>query len=296
MYPFIELDYTNWLEVRADLSTTTYYIQYDYLYIPFVIDTTNKFIYETGVQRYKPASDNVLLSGAKAIKTIQDITYTANNYGTAGNSITIAYVNTISTATGTVTVVDYTMLAGAVLTVNEVRLTEGIDWTAATDNATTATSLASAISSATEATLSTAVAVGAVITITANTAGTLGNFISLNTSDTINLTVSGTSLSGGTGGAGFETVSVTGSAISVNMTGGVSSAAQILKALTLSSAASELVSFVVSGNGGKAQTAVGATSLMSGANAVTTLSDFETNVKSGATQVASIDQAIGIAI
>jgi hypothetical protein len=269
---------------------------YDYQYLPFVIDTTGKIVYRTGVQRFKPASDNVLLSGVKASKAIQDITYTANRYGTSENSITVAYVNTIATATGTATVVDYTKLTGAVLTVNEVRLTEGVDWTTSVDNSTTATSLALAISSATAATFSTASAVSNVITITANTAGTLGNFISLNTSDTINLTVSGNSLSGGTGGAGFETVSVTGLAITVNMTGGVSSAAQILKALTLSSAASELVSFVISGDGGNAQSAVGATNLANGTNAVTTLSDFETNVKSGATLVASIDQAITISI
>src|ERR1019366_3460157 len=52
-------------------------------------------------------------------------------------------------ATGTATVVDYTMLAGAVLTIHGHALTEGVDWFAATSNTNTAVSLAGAITTAT---------------------------------------------------------------------------------------------------------------------------------------------------
>lgn len=413
MYPNIELDYSSWLEVRADLSTVTYYIEYGYEYIPFVIDTTNRIVYRTGVQRYAPASSNVLLAGTKSSKTIQDIFYQANSYGATaargsatvsgfgslagatltvngvvltegmewtaavsndatatslanaittatattlatgsangavvtitantagaagnsislassdgthlpvsgvfltggadgvnGDSITIQYVDTSAAATGTATVVDYTKLSDVVFTINGVKLTEGIDWTAATNNNTTAASLASAISTATASTLCTASAVATnVVTITANTAGVPGNYISLNTSDTVDLTLSGSHLTGGEGGAGFEYVVVTGPAIVVHITSGVSTAQQVVTAvvgwnaynslISNSAASAALVSAIVSGASGNPQTIQGPTNLMGGVNPVTTLSDFETNVKSTATQVASIDQAIGISI
>jgi hypothetical protein len=203
MYPFIESDYPTWLEVRTDLATTTYYIQYDYLYIAFLVDTTNKIIYRTGVMRLKPTSDLVLLTGAKASAVIQDITYTANAYGTAGNSITITYVSD-------------------------------------------ATSV------------------------------------------------------------GKEFVTVLGTAITVHIVSGQSTAQQVVTAVegwnaynslkSNAAASAALVSAVVSGNSGNAQTTQGPTSLTGGIAPVTTLSDFEANVKGTATQVNSINDGISIAI
>lgn len=412
MYPNIEIDYTSWLEVRADLSTTTYYIEYGYQYIPFVIDTTKLIVYRTGVQRYAPASSNVLLAGNKSSKTIQDIFYTATAYGATaargsatvsgfgslagatltvngiiltegvewtaavsndatatslanaittatattlatgsangavvtitantagaagnsislassdgthlpvsgafltggvngvnGDSITIQYVDSSAAATGTATVVDYIKLSGVHFTINGVSLVEGVDWSAATSNNATATSLASAISTATSSTLCTATALGAVITITANTAGVPGNYISLYSSDTVNLVASGTHLTGGQGGAGFEYVVVSGPAIVVHITSGVSTAQQVVTAvegwnaynslISNSAASAVLVSAIVSGADGNPQTTQGPTNLAGGVDPVTVLSDFETNVKSTATQVASIDQGIALSI
>ena len=103
----------------------------------------------------------------------------------------------LAAAKGTVTVVDYTALAGKVLTVNGIALTEGVEWTAATSNVATATSLAGAITTATATTLSTGSAIGAVVTVTANTSGAVGNNITLVTNDAVHLTVSGATLSGG---------------------------------------------------------------------------------------------------
>ncbi len=101
-------------------------------------------------------------------------------------------------ATGTLTVVDYTALAGAVVTVNSFPLTEGIDWAAMTSNAATATDLAFAITAASASnTLCTAEAVGGLITLTAITPGAAGNSLALTTSDAVNLPRSGATLANG---------------------------------------------------------------------------------------------------
>lgn len=100
-------------------------------------------------------------------------------------------------STGTYTVVNYTLLSGAVATVDGVTYTEGVDWTAATDNDTTAASLASAIDSGTNVS---AAAASAVVTVTAVDAGAAGDSIATLTSDATNLTVSGATLGGGSDG------------------------------------------------------------------------------------------------
>ena len=97
-------------------------------------------------------------------------------------------------ATGTYTVVDYTLLAGDSVTVNGTTLTEGIDWTAAVSNNATATSLATAIDGLASVT---ATATGAVVTVVAASRGAAGNAITTTTSDATNLPVSGATLSGG---------------------------------------------------------------------------------------------------
>jgi hypothetical protein len=98
-------------------------------------------------------------------------------------------------ASGTATIVDYTGLSGKTLTIGAVTLTEGVDWTAATDNATTAESLKAAIHALP---LVNATRSGAVITITAATPGTGGNALALSTNGGSDLTVSGSGfLTGG---------------------------------------------------------------------------------------------------
>ena len=97
-------------------------------------------------------------------------------------------------ATGTYTVVDYTQLGSATVTVDGNVLTEGVEWTAASSNDATATSLASAIDGL--GTVDASAATNAV-TVTASSTGTAGNSIATLTSDAVNLTVSGATLSGG---------------------------------------------------------------------------------------------------
>jgi hypothetical protein len=91
---------------------------------------------------------------------------------------------------GTVTVVDYTQVAGKTVTVNGVTYTEGVEWTAATDNDTTATSLAAAIGG-----VCTAAALLNVVTVTRTTIGVYNT--TLASSDAVNLLLSGATLSGG---------------------------------------------------------------------------------------------------
>lgn len=293
----VELNWTEWKEIKSDLSASAYYLQNDLQYVPFVMDTTNSFIYFTGVNRDPSASGPyaALSSGVKASAVIQDITYTSNVYG--ASSITVTYDDIDATATGTVTVIDHTQLAGAVLSVNGVALTEGVQWSAATSNNATATSLAAAISTATVTTHSTGGAIGAVITVTANAAGIPGNYISLATSNATDLTISGNHLTGGVGGPGFESVSVSGQDITVHITSGVSTAQQVVTAVmgwsaynslnSYSAASAALVTAVVTGSSGNPQTTQGPTSLTGGTNAVTILADWTTNYLGSATLAAS---------
>lgn len=97
-------------------------------------------------------------------------------------------------ASGTVTVVDYTALSGATLTVGATVLTEGVEWTAATDNDTTAASLESAIEAVTNINAS---VTNNEITVTYATVGTVGNAVALVSSEPVDLTVSAATLTGG---------------------------------------------------------------------------------------------------
>jgi len=97
-------------------------------------------------------------------------------------------------AEGTYTVVDYTGLTGDTVTVNGTVLTEGVEWTAATSNNATATSLAAAINALAAVN---ATALGAVVTVVAATPGTAGNAITLVTGGGADLTRSGATLAGG---------------------------------------------------------------------------------------------------
>lgn len=97
-------------------------------------------------------------------------------------------------ASATITVVDYTALALAVITLDGTAKTEGSDWTAATSNDATATSLATALDAIAGFDAS---AVGNVVTVYWTTPGTAGNAKTLATSDAVNLTISGATLAGG---------------------------------------------------------------------------------------------------
>ena len=99
-----------------------------------------------------------------------------------------------ASATATITVVDYSALTAAVLTVNGTALTEGVEWTAAVDNDTTAASLELAIEAVTGIS---SVAAANVITATVVATGTAGNAFTLTTSDAVNLTISGALFAGG---------------------------------------------------------------------------------------------------
>ncbi len=129
-------------------------------------------------------------------RAVLDLTSTTQGF--LAPRLTNTQRNTLLTfATGTVTIVDYTQLSGDTVTINGIVLTEGIQWTAATSNNATATSLASAITTATGTTLTTGSATTNIVTIIANSAGTGGNTIALVVSDGTNSPASGSSLTGG---------------------------------------------------------------------------------------------------
>lgn len=204
-YQNIWLDWTTWKEVATDVGTTKYYLDFTTSYVPFVADTTNQFIYATTVYRDPSASGPYapLSAGVKANVVIQDITYTANAYGTSGNSITIQYVND-AVATGQ----EYVTVSGLAITVHIV-----------------------------------------------------------SGSSTPQLIVNAVTAYNGT------------------KYGSITNAPQ---------ASGALVSALVTGNGVTPQTTTGPTNLASGANAVTVLSDFNTNFLSSSTLVSSFPEGIGI--
>jgi len=134
------------------------------------------------------ALDDVSAAAVGAIVTI-----TADATGTAGNSIDMATSMTgdeVSLSGSTLT----GGANGAVLTVAGHVLTESVDWDAETDEDTTASSLKDAINALSEVS---ATVLNDTITITAANPGVSGNSITLETSDAVNLTVSGATLSGG---------------------------------------------------------------------------------------------------
>lgn len=109
-----------------------------------------------------------------------------------------AGLNGTVAATGSVEVTDYTQLTGKTITLamgfgpSSTVITEGVEWTASTDNATTAASIAAAIGSIINTTQS---VVGAVIGITSLFVSIQGNFASITTDATAGLTI--TPLTGG---------------------------------------------------------------------------------------------------
>jgi hypothetical protein len=117
-----EIDWNTFKSVHAAMpSATLYYLQNDLQYVPFVIaegtsPIVGQALYYVNVNR-DPSSVSgpyaALASGAKASAIIQDITYTANAYGTGGNSITVQYTND-ATAVGK----EFVTIAGNAITVH----------------------------------------------------------------------------------------------------------------------------------------------------------------------------------
>lgn len=120
------------------------------------------------------------------------ITVSAAATGTAGNAYTLATSDAVNLD------ISGALLTGGraatTVTVNGVALVANVDWTAETDNDTTAANLEVAIEAVTGINSS---ATNAVITVTAATPGTAGNSITLATSNTDAVTVGAATLSGG---------------------------------------------------------------------------------------------------
>lgn len=107
-------------------------------------------------------------------------------------------------------------------------------------------------------------------------------------------------------GVGKESVTVAGNAITVHIVSGSSTAQQVYAAIAAwnayngnatfkSQAAAYLVSAVIdTGKEGVPQVTVGPTALTGGTNAVTVISDWETNFMGSATQVASFSIGVGL--
>lgn len=92
----VELSYTVWkaLEMSPTYTPDTiYYQENDLEFVPFFVDNANFLIFYTNITKFPPFAAKALVSGAYASLVLQDITYTAVNIGTSGNSITIQYVN-----------------------------------------------------------------------------------------------------------------------------------------------------------------------------------------------------------
>lgn len=130
------------------------------------------------------------IAGLDAANVAGTISLTVETAGTGPNAWTISGTSSFSGLA-------ITFSGGqnhATCTVNGTVLTEGTDWNAATDNDTTAASLELAIEAVTGVDSS---ATAAAITVEAATAGVAGDAITLATSDAVNLTKSGATLSGG---------------------------------------------------------------------------------------------------
>lgn len=157
------------------------------------------------------------------------ISIVADTAGTAGNSITLSVGGG---NTGTLAVSGATLTGGeavVTVTVNGVAFVAGTDFTAATSNTATATSLRAAINASEDVLLAgivTAGGSGADVTITADTAGAAGNDITLATSETDAVTVSGANLTGG------DDANNTG-VLSVRITGVDATYAEVIEDVTL---------------------------------------------------------------
>lgn len=169
-----------------------------YLVQPALIDYTETVRAEFGATL--STSFSLLAVPSEISRADQDVTLiTAQLNAISGAGPYVMDIQLLSSAvasTGTITIVDYTALSGAIATVDGVAYTEGVDFTAATSNDATALSLASAIDTGAQNASTTL----AVVDVEASVAGVAGDLIPLVTSDAVNMTISGATLSGGIDG------------------------------------------------------------------------------------------------
>jgi len=156
---------------RSDVGTD--YLKYGACYYPSLRTTLNLNV----------GGGSVAITDSRTGATFNGATLDIIQNGVTG-----------AAASGTVTIVAFGSIAGATITVDGTALVEGVDWTAATDNAATATSLATAIDGLTNVSAS---STGNVVNIMAVASGTTGNSIPLVTSHPANAAISGATLAGG---------------------------------------------------------------------------------------------------
>jgi hypothetical protein len=134
------------------------------------------------------------LASVNASATVAHIAIVAASKGTAGNSLA-----TTSTIGSGFTINQATLsggIAGSTLTVDSQVLTAGIDFTAGTNNDTTAESIKTAVHTLANVN---ATRTNAIVTVTAAVSGTGGNAITMATNRSPHITLSGATLTGGTG-------------------------------------------------------------------------------------------------
>jgi hypothetical protein len=173
--------------------------------------------YANGKLKNSTDSGNVCVSQdeAKMIATVQTIGFLAhealcicdltsvgvstfcNLDDTNSVSIGLDIPCTIDFATGSISIDDFSLLAGVTVTIDGTALVEGVDWTASVSNDSTATSLASAITGVASVS---ATAITNSIAITADATGIAGNNIAMVSSTALGITLSGATLTGGSDG------------------------------------------------------------------------------------------------
>ena len=154
-------------------------------------------------------------------------------------------------ATGTITVVDYSTLSGRTVTLNGTTVTEGVDWTAAVSNDATAASLSTALEEAADQFHT---VTGSVITITAEVVGVTGNTLGMSTNGAAAITLSGSTLAGGSSGIvgtsgratqlyGTVILGPTATGGTLNFYDGTSTSGTLVLSLTYAAAVSRKFSF-----------------------------------------------------
>ena len=155
-------------------------------------------------------TDYLQLIAAKAAGTI---TFGAPTLGViASGSVTVVDYTLMGALQSamTITIDDYTLLGGETVTVDGNALVEGVDWTAATSNDATATSLASAIDGI--GTMD-AAAVTDTVTVEVTAAGVAGDGTTVTSTDEVHMTLSAGVTSGG---RDAMTITVNGNVLTAN--------------------------------------------------------------------------------
>lgn len=213
------------------------------------------------------------VAAVAATRTIQDLTFTAQTPGSAGNTITLSYVEWTPAQSARITIqnLEYQAVAsgtgGNAITI---RYTTG-----GTAGAEIVSVVGSAITVQIQSGVSTAAQIASKVAAFPAAAALVTTAFKpapANSTNTQIAPTGPTNLTGGSnaiGAAGSEVVSVVGSAITVTMQGGVSTATQIKAALDASAPALALIATSISGTGSNAQTSfVGTLALTGGANSI----------------------------